>query len=72
MHIVSQVQSLTVGAMRAKACAAYFGIGESTWWGWCAEGRVPPGIKLGPRVTVWRISDVVEFMEQAASEGRQQ
>ena len=46
------------GALRAKGCAAYFGIGISTWWKWVKDGRVPPGIKLSPRTTVWSLEIV--------------
>jgi hypothetical protein len=34
------------GAMRAKECAQFFGIGESTFWRWVAKGIVPK--------TLWR------------------
>lgn len=60
------------GALRAKGCAQFFGIGESTWWRWASEGRIPPGIRLSGRVTVWKISDVIAFMERAADRGGSQ
>jgi prophage regulatory protein len=33
-------------------------VGKSTWWAGVKSGRHPKGIKLSPRVTVWR-SDVI-------------
>ena len=34
------------------------GISRSGWWKGVKEGKFPPGIKLSPRVTVWRASDI--------------
>ncbi len=39
--------------LRAKDAAALLGIGESTFWKWVQEGRLPKGIKLSPKATVW-------------------
>jgi predicted DNA-binding transcriptional regulator AlpA len=39
-------------------------VGESTWWGWVKDGKAPKPIKLSPRVTVWRESEVRAFVEQ--------
>ncbi len=33
-------------------------IGRSTWWAGVKAGKYPAGIKLSPRVTVWRASDI--------------
>jgi prophage regulatory protein len=33
-------------------------VGKSTWWAGCSSGRYPKPIKLGPGVTVWRMSDI--------------
>ena len=37
---------------------------KSAWWQGCKEGRYPKPIKLGPRTTVWKASDIVAFMRQ--------
>ncbi len=34
-------------------------IGERTWLKLVEDGRAPPGQKLGPRTTVWRVEDVL-------------
>ena len=34
----------------------------TTWWAGIKAGRYPKGIKLSPRVTVWRASDVYELI----------
>ena len=44
--------------MRASAAARWAQISKSTWHHWVAIGRVPPGIKLSPGVTVWDMAAV--------------
>lgn len=34
-------------------------IGASTWWAGVAAGRYPKPVKLGPRITAWRLADVL-------------
>ena len=38
-------------------------VGKSTWWKWVQEGKAPAPIKLGPRITVWRSEEVLQFVE---------
>ena len=44
--------------LREPAILEIFPFGRSTWWRGIKEGRFPAGIKLSPRVTVWRASDI--------------
>ena len=37
-------------------------VGKSTWWRWIASGKAPAPIKLSTRVTVWRASDIADFL----------
>lgn len=41
-------------------------VGKSTWWAGVKSGRFPQPIKLGSRTTVWRVSDIIGFIERAA------
>ena len=43
-------------------------VGRSTWWRWVAEGNAPKGIKLGPRTTAWRVSDIQKLIDSRALE----
>jgi len=38
---------------------------KSTWWAGVKSGRFPKPVKLGPRVTVWRVEDIRALIEQA-------
>ena len=62
------MRTLTVGILRAKDAAAFLAVGKSTFWRWAREGRIPPGIRLSNRATVWRKSDLEDFIEQAAGQ----
>jgi prophage regulatory protein len=31
---------------------------KSCWWAGVKSGRFPKPVKLGPRVTVWRVEDI--------------
>lgn len=65
------MQSITMnsqGAIRAKSAAAFLGIGESTFWRWVKEGRIPKGTRLSARATVWKREDLEQFLNQAAEE----
>ena len=39
-------------------------ISKRAWWQGCKDGRYPKPIKLGPRTTVWKASDISAFMRQ--------
>jgi prophage regulatory protein len=41
-------------------------IARSTWWAGVASGRYPKSVKLGPRITAWRVSDLVKLMDEAS------
>ena len=47
---------------RASEAAALLRIGLSTWWRWVQFGKIPPGIRLSARCTVWRRSDVFDLV----------
>lgn len=42
-------------------------VSRSTLWNMVKEGRFPRPVKLGPRITVWRVEDVRAFIENAAT-----
>ena len=33
-------------------------VGKSSWWEGVRAGRFPQPVKLGPRVTAWRVEDI--------------
>jgi prophage regulatory protein len=33
-------------------------VSKSTWWAGVKTGRFPQPVKLGPRITAWRVEDI--------------
>lgn len=42
-------------------------IGASTWWAGVRTGRFPKPVKLGPRTTAWRASEVLALIERGTT-----
>ncbi|MFZ1385841.1 MAG: hypothetical protein WBP46_03075 [Thiolinea sp.] len=42
-----------VGNVRANQCAAYLGVGLSTFWLYVEQGRIKEPTKYGKRLSVW-------------------
>ncbi|WP_342395095.1 helix-turn-helix transcriptional regulator [Rhodoblastus sp. 17X3] len=54
------------GFVRLSAILAPNGpipVGRSTWWAGVKEGRFPKPVKLGARITAWRVEDIRAFIE---------
>ena len=52
--------------MRLRAILAPAGpipVSKSTWWQGIKDGRFPEPLKLGKRVTVWRVEDIRRLIE---------
>ena len=41
-------------------------VSRSTWWAGIKDGRYPKPVKLGPRITAWRVEDIRALISQAA------
>ena len=49
------------GLMRLTSIIAPDGpipVSKSTWWAGVRAGRYPKPVKLGPRITAWRMEDI--------------
>lgn len=42
----------------------YLPISKAAWWKGVAEGKYPQPIKLGPKTTCWRESDVLSLINK--------
>lgn len=50
--------------LRLKQVLQRVPVSKSTWWAWCASGKAPKPVKLGERVTVWKESAIMAFIEK--------
>ena len=41
-------------------------VSKSTWWAGGKIGRYPKPVKLGPRITAWRVEDIRAFIANRA------
>lgn len=40
-------------------------VSKSTWWAGVKAGRFPKPVKLGPRITAWRVEDIRALLAQS-------
>jgi predicted DNA-binding transcriptional regulator AlpA len=61
-------EALATGFLRLNSILAPRGpipVSKSTWWAGVKSGRFPKPVKLGPRITAWRIEDIRALIERA-------
>jgi prophage regulatory protein len=46
-----------------KTVAERLGVSAMTIWRWVRDGRFPSPIRLGPRRTAWKETDIVKWEE---------
>lgn len=58
------------GFVRLSAILAPRGpipVSRSTWWAGVKSGRCPRPVKLGPRITAWRVEDIRRLIDDGAA-----
>lgn len=48
-----------------RGIPAIIPVSKSAWWAGCRSGKYPRPLKLGPRTTVWNVSDIRALIEAA-------
>ena len=51
------------GYIRLPEVIHVFPVSASTWWAGISAGRFPKGVKLGPRITAWKVEDIRKLIE---------
>ncbi|MFA7059200.1 MAG: AlpA family phage regulatory protein [Pedobacter sp.] len=41
-------------------------VSKSTWWAGVKSGRYPQCVKLGPRITAWRVESIRELIRESS------
>jgi len=54
--------------LRVREVAALLNIHRMTVWSWSKTGRLPKPIKLAPKVSAWRRSDLATYIARKATE----
>lgn len=50
--------------MRIDEVIQMLSVGKSTVWAWVKDDKFPKPIKLSEYVTVWKLSDIQEWVQQ--------
>ena len=56
-----------LGLLRLPQVCSLVGVKKTTVWAWVKDGRLPKPVKLSPRVTAWRTSEILAFSENAGT-----
>tara|TARA_Y100000588_G_scaffold249176_1_gene263671 strand:+ start:521 stop:718 length:198 start_codon:yes stop_codon:yes gene_type:complete len=56
------------GFVRLPTILKVFPVSKSTWWAGVKAERYPQPVKLGPKITAWRVEDIRRLI---ASSGTQ-
>lgn len=52
------------GFVRLPAILAVIPIGKSSWWDGVKRGIYPQPVRIGQRVTAWRVEDIKALIQQ--------
>jgi predicted DNA-binding transcriptional regulator AlpA len=63
MHTTLTENSL----LRLPQVLSLIPISRSAWWAGCKSGRFPKPVKIGPRTSAWKGSDIIAIMEKIAN-----
>lgn len=56
--------------LRVRQVADYFSVSPATIWRWLETRDFPKPVKIGPRVTAWRVSDVAAYGDSLQAPGK--
>jgi prophage regulatory protein len=52
------------GFIRLSTVLKVIPVSKSTWWAGIKTGRFPQSVKLGKRITAWRVEDIHQLISQ--------
>lgn len=55
-----------IGFVRLSIILKLIPVGRTTWWAGVKTGRFPKPVKLGSRITAWRVEDIRALIEQSS------
>jgi prophage regulatory protein len=55
------------GFVRLPEVLRVFPVSKSTWWAGVKEERFPQPVKLGPKITAWRVEDIRALIATASA-----
>ena len=58
------------GFLRLNDVLKFIPIGKSSWWEGIKQGMYPKPVKIGKRVSAWRVEDIRELIEALSNQNR--
>ncbi len=58
--------------LRLPQVLALIPISKSSWWAGVKTGRFPKPVKIGPRTSAWRASDIAAVLESFSKADEEQ
>jgi predicted DNA-binding transcriptional regulator AlpA len=58
------------GFVRLPTVLSVYPCGKTTWWNGVKSGRFPKPVKLGPRMTAWRVEDIRALIDHTGDDKR--
>ncbi|HCU75251.1 helix-turn-helix transcriptional regulator [Acinetobacter sichuanensis] len=65
---INKGKTRVIGERRASK--GLIGVSEKTLWEWVRKGEFPQPLKLSPTITVWRATDIAEWMKSKETEAK--
>jgi predicted DNA-binding transcriptional regulator AlpA len=56
------------GYVRLPQVLSVFPVSRSSWWAGVSAGKFPKPVKLGPRISAWRVDDIRDLIAQSGME----
>ncbi len=56
------------GFLRLPEILKLIPVSKSTWWAGVKSGRFPAPVKLGARITAWRVEDIRALISEYATQ----
>jgi len=52
------------GFLRLPTVLKYIPVSKTTWWNGVRSGRFPKSVKFSSGITVWRVEDILEYINR--------
>jgi len=52
------------GFLRIRQVLQFIPVSRSTWWAGVASGRFPAPVRLGSKLTFWRVADIRALLKK--------
>lgn len=68
MNVVTPEIPRVGGFLRLPQVLKLIPVSRSTWWSRVRTGDFPAPVKLGPRMTAWRVEDIRALIESLSAQ----